>query len=118
MNLILSEEGRIQVLLKDLNKAAESYSPSQNGTAYLATDTPRDKLLTAAKNLVTALEDPDEEMYRFALQPCAHACAVVAWQRDILSPWPKERMTSKELAAHAHADPILVGKTLFIIYQR
>lgn len=111
MNLILSDESNLQLLLKELNEAAEAYTPSQNGRTYLSTDTPRHKLLAAAKKLVTALEDPDEEMNRFALQPCAHACALAAWQRGILSAWPKERMTSKELAEHVKADRDLVGKS-------
>lgn len=108
------DDRKLQLLLKEVNQAAGAYTTSsQNGHASLSTNNPRHKLLAVAKKLVTALEDPDEEMFRFALQPCAHSCALAAWECGILNTWPKERMASRELAGYVKADYILIGESCF-----
>lgn len=99
----------IQTLLADINRAAETYTPSAGGERW-STSSSRHKLLTAARKLVAALEDSEEEVWRFVLQPGAHACAIAAWQCRLLAPWPKERMTVAELAGHANMDAILASE--------
>ncbi|KAL1968076.1 hypothetical protein VTN77DRAFT_2206 [Rasamsonia byssochlamydoides] len=101
----------IQSLVADINRAAETYTPEVN-PPYLSTATSRHQLLAAARKLVTALEDPEEEVWRFVLQPGAHACAIAAWQCRLLAPWPKERMTAAELAGHVNVDQVLVVRIM------
>ena len=70
----------------------------------------REKLLNAARKLVRALEDPTEEAWRFALQPCAQACMCSAWKCGLLHGWPKERMSSEDLARKSNANQKLIGE--------
>ena len=100
----------IRSLLAEVNTAVQNYSPSNGASVHQSTATPRHKLLTAAKKLATALEDPEEEAWRFALQPAAHVCAISAWQCGILTPWSKKSMSSAELASQCNADQVLVGE--------
>lgn len=106
----MSTPEHIKTLLADINRAAESYTPSAASAEYWSTSSSRHQLLAAARKLVAALEDPEEEVWRFVLQPGAHACAIAAWQCRLLGPWPKERMTVAELAEHANVDAILVSE--------
>lgn len=101
----------IRSLLAEVNTTAQNYRPSSGAAAHQSTATPRHKLLAAAKTLVTALEDPEEEAWRFALQPAAHVCAISAWQCGILAPWSKKSMSSAELASQCNADQVLVGES-------
>jgi hypothetical protein len=98
----------IHSLVTNINHAAETYTPVDAPST--APTTPRHELLAAAKKLVAALEDPEDEVWRFVLQPGAHACAITAWQCQLLAPWPKERMTAAELAEHGKIDRVLVSK--------
>lgn len=105
----------ITVLVDEVNEASRIYIASSEtstteGSSKHSTGTPRHKLLAAAKALVTALEDPEEEAYRFVLQPCAHACYIAARQRGILDQWPKATMNSEELAEKTKSDRKLVGE--------
>lgn len=74
------------------------------------TDSTRAQLLAASRKLTAALEDPEEQVWRLTLLPTIHSCALVAWQCRLLGPWPKEIMTTSELAAHLKVDELLVGK--------
>ncbi|KAH6672060.1 S-adenosyl-L-methionine-dependent methyltransferase [Halenospora varia] len=88
---------KISSLVTNLSIAASTYlSPKVPNSSPASTS--KNDLLTAAKALVSALQDPDEEVWKFLLQPGAHACAIAAWKCGILAPWPKEIMTAKELA--------------------
>jgi hypothetical protein len=115
-NMALPDE--IRTLLSEVNASAEAYSPSRAFAAYQSSSTPRHKLLDAARKLVAALEDPEEEVWRFILQPSAHFCLTSAWQCDIIVPWQKERMGSKELASMSKADQTLVGELCVLFLTR
>ena len=91
----------LHILLAEVGNAITAVDTDITGDA-------RRKLLAAARNLTYALEDPLDSVYRFALHPYAHACGLIAWERKILSPWPKETMTSAELAELAGIDSILI----------
>jgi hypothetical protein len=108
----MSPPQEIATLVEQVNAAALAYSsPSEDASlTFQSTATSRHGLLAAARALVASLEDPEEEAWRFLLQPNAHACLISAWQCGILSLWPKEAMTAKELAAQANADEKLVGE--------
>jgi hypothetical protein len=108
----MSSSGEISTLVEQVNAAAQAYSSpiSDSSLTFQSTATSRHSLLAAAKALVTSLEDPEEEAWRFLLQPCAHACLISAWQCGILDQWPKDVMTAKELAINVNADERLVGK--------
>lgn len=105
-------ESEVQSLITEVNRAADAYAATSSRPCEprVSTATPRHALLKAAKKLVNAIEDPEEEVWRFVLQPTAHACAIAAWNCNLLAPWPKERMTAKELAEHVKADQVLVGE--------
>ena len=113
--LAMFSSGEISTLVEQVNAAAQAYSSpiSDASLTFQSTATSRHPLLAAAKALVTSLEDPEEEAWRFLLQPCAHACLISAWQCGILDQWPKDVMTAKELAVKANADERLVGKRSF-----
>ena len=110
----MSSTEEITTLLEQVNTAALPYLSSSPGDdallTFQTTATSRHGLLAAAKALVASLEDPDEEAWRFVLQPNAHACLIAAWQCGILDEWPKSLMSSTELAVKANADEKLVGK--------
>jgi hypothetical protein len=108
----MSPPHEITTLVEQVNAAAAAYSsPGEDASlTFQSTATSRHSLLAAAKELVVSLEDPEEEAWRFLLQPCAHACLTSAWQCGVLDQWPKDVMTAKELAVKANADERLVGK--------
>ena len=72
----------------------------------------RQQLLYAARELLSALEDPEEETWRFVLQPAAQACATVAWNCGILDEWPKATMTCAELAERSGMSQALVIRVM------
>ena len=96
-SLAMATQDEVTALVKDVMVAQHA---SNN----------RQLLLTAAKKLVIALEDPAEEAWRFALQPCAQACMCSAWKCGLLQEWPKERMSSEDLASTSNANQRLVGE--------
>jgi len=100
----------IAALIDQVNAAARYYSSTESSLTFQTTATSRHKLLRAAKALVAGLEDPEEEAWRFVLQPCAHACLTSASECGMLDQWPQKLMSSKELASKANADQKLVGK--------
>jgi hypothetical protein len=108
----MSSSDEISTLVEQVNAAVQAYSSPilDASLTFQSTATSRHSLLAAAKSLVTSLEDPEEEAWRFLLQPCAHACLTSAWQCGILNQWPKDVMTAKELAEKANADEKLVGE--------
>jgi O-methyltransferase domain len=105
-------QSEIAALVKNVDAAAEAYI--SGGDIELNSQTrasSKTELLTAAKALVTALEDPEDEAWRFILHGAADACLNAAWHCGILNPWPQELMSSKELASMANADQKLVGES-------
>jgi hypothetical protein len=74
------------------------------------TDSTRAKLLAASRKLTDALEGIEDQVWRLALLPTIHSCALVAWQCHLLGPWPRETMTARELAAHLEVDQLLIGE--------
>jgi len=106
----MAPQAEIAALVEQVNAAAHSYSSPESSLTFQTTATSRHELLRAAKALVAGLEDPEEEAWRFVLQPCAHACLTSAWECGILNEWPKKFMSSKDLASKTKADQKLVGK--------
>jgi len=117
----------LNTLLARINTLAQAYIPPSTNSAspasnslqqtFQTTSTPRHALLTAAKALVLSLSDPEEEVWKFILQPNAHACLITAWECGILRVWEKERMSARELAVLGGADEKLVGECAFQIQE-
>jgi hypothetical protein len=107
----MSSLDEINALVDEINIAASSYSTKVGTSQDLNTAaTSRLDLLRAAKALVAKLEDPEDEVHRFVLQPCALACLISAWKCGILDHWPKGQMSLEELSVKANADQKLVGE--------
>jgi hypothetical protein len=99
----MADAQTIRKLLADINQ------DSVPSSGEIASDV-RGRLLAAAKQLVAALQDVEEEAWRFALSPSAHSCALLAWKCNLLGQWPKETMTCAELATHLNVDQLLIGE--------
>jgi hypothetical protein len=67
------------------------------------------ELLRAAKSLVTALEDPDDAMWRFVMCVGAHSCCIFAWDCGLLDEWPKELMSLSDLTEKTKVEEKLLG---------
>jgi hypothetical protein len=108
----MSSLDEINALVDEINIAAGSYSTKVSTSQDLntAATTSRLDLLRAAKALVAKLEDPEDEVHRFVLQPCALVCLISAWKCGILDQWPKEKMSLRELSLKVNADQKLVGE--------
>jgi hypothetical protein len=94
---------RIKSLVEDINKAASA--SETDGSS---------QLLTAARELVRALEHDEDDIWKFVFAPAAHGCGLLAWQTGLLGPWPKETMTSGELSEKFGIDKILLGKSSIV----
>ena len=108
----MAQSVEIQGLLAEINRLSTPFTATGGGSGELSDDS-RQQLIDAARNLATALEDTESEVWRFAFIPAAHSIALVAWQRNLLAPWPKNRMTADELGEFTKIDPVLIGNPSF-----
>jgi len=101
----------IQGLIAEINHSAAAFTSAN--LQVLDSDSSaasRKQLLAAARNLTAVLEDSEDDVWRFAFTPAVHSIALVAWQRNLLGPWPKGRMSATELADHTGIDAVLIGE--------
>ncbi|KAH8651839.1 S-adenosyl-L-methionine-dependent methyltransferase [Tricladium varicosporioides] len=111
----------ISSLVTNLSVAASTYLSSRVPNSS-PTSTAKNDLIASINALLSALSNPDEEVWKFLLQPGAHACAISAWRCGILAPWPKESMTAKELSEMLRVNEKLVVRimralTLYDIFE-
>ena len=107
--ITMANPAEIQPLLAEINQLAGSFASSEGNPAGQCSPGSRQKLIVAARNLAATLEDDEDEVWRFAFAPGFHAIALVAWQRNVLAPWPKERMNASELSEQSKIDVVLIG---------
>jgi hypothetical protein len=90
-------------------RLTESY---QTLSADPAKAGPKEKaqLRSAALDLIAATQAPHEAAIGFALQNAVHPCYRAAGDCGILTKWPKETMSARDLAELSGADERLVGK--------
>ena len=106
----MSFSDELPSLLSNVQAAGEALLGSQFDSEGVVDQ--RRKLRDAAQRILAAVEPAQERAWRFSLAPAANASASAAWQKGILGPWPKETMTSKDLAEKYQVDQKLVGKLI------
>jgi hypothetical protein len=105
MSSIQSTEYGLEEIFQRLTQSYELISKDP------AKASPKTKaqLRIAALELIAATQAPHEAAIGFALQNAVHPCYRTAGDCGILSKWPKETMSAKELADLSGADYRLIG---------
>lgn len=98
-------------LVAELNKAAQSYDgENSSATDYLSPYAPEARNLSRIAEQISDLLKPVEErIWTFIFQPSAIACASIAFSCGLLAPWPRPKMSAKELADLTNADEKLIS---------
>jgi hypothetical protein len=98
-------------LVAELNTAAQKYDDKNScDDACLSPYSSEARQLTkTAEQLSDFLKPVEERIWMFIFQPSALACANIAFNCGLLAPWPKPRMSSRELAVLTNADEKLIS---------
>ncbi len=94
----------------DINSLVSQLQAAQHCSTIAHSDTKT--LLHAARNLVTALEKPENRLVAIAKGPVAHAALRVALKIKLFETFDAESATAEELAQRCGIDPVLMVRIM------
>ncbi|EON66194.1 hypothetical protein W97_05587 [Coniosporium apollinis CBS 100218] len=110
MAAAIPRESNIDTIFQRLVDSYNAFSQAPNGSPKA-----KAQLQSAAKELIAATQAPYEAALAFAMQNAVFPCFIAAGDCGILSQWPKETMTAKELAEKTGAERRLIARLMRVL---
>jgi hypothetical protein len=92
-----------------VRRLLDSYESLSKATNLMQNVQAKAQLRSIALELAAATQSPQQAGTAFAMGNAIHPCFRAAADCGIVAPWPKETMTSQELAEKTGADARLIG---------